>query len=72
MATQPVSAVTSLIKVVSWDGNFQDISRELTTAFDAEDYLDCIKNLRARNIEPAAYINNLDKVSSCLILKHRV
>jgi len=72
MATQPVSAVTSLIKVVSWDGNFRDISSELTSAFDAEDYLDCIENLRARNIEPVTYINNLDKVNSCSILKHRV
>jgi len=64
-ATQVVSASTSLIKVVGWDGTSQDIKQELTAAFDAKDYLDCIKNLRAQNIEPLSYINSLDKVGSC-------
>ena len=62
--TQAVSASTSLIKIAAWDGTSHDIKQVLTSAFDATDYLDCIKNLRERNIDPLSYINNLDKVSS--------
>jgi len=58
------TSVSSLIKVVNWDGESQDIYWVVTTAFDAEDYLDCIRNLRERGIDPVPYINNLDKVSS--------
>jgi hypothetical protein len=65
----PLSAAVSLVKVANWDGESQDIDRVLTTAFEANEYLDCIKNLRALNIEPLSYINGLDKVSSYLILK---
>jgi len=71
MTTRAVSASISLIKVVNWDGRSQDIYLVLTTAFEAEDYLDCIRNLRERNIDPVSYINNLDKVSSYSIPKHR-
>lgn len=62
--TQAVSASIYLVKIANWDGTSQDIKQVLTTAFDARDYLDCIKDLRARNIEPLSYINNLDKVCS--------
>jgi len=62
--TQTVSASISLIKVAKWDGKSQDITQVLTTAFDAKDYLDCIKDLPARKVDPLSYIDNLDKVSS--------
>ena len=68
MTTQAVSASTPLIRVANWDGTSRDIKQALTAAFDAKDYLDCIKNLRARNIEPLSYIDSLDKVTPCLIL----
>ena len=67
--SQAVSTLISLIKAVDWDGTSQDIKQVLTAAFDAEDYLDCIKNLRVRNIEPLSYIDGLDKVGSCSILE---
>ena len=58
------SASTSLMKVANWDGKSRDIGQVLTAAFDANEYLDCIKNLRALDIDPLSYINNLDMVSS--------
>ena len=64
VAAQAVSTSTSLMKVVEWDGMSQDINQVLATTFEAEDYLDCIKNLQTWNIDPQSYINNLDKVSS--------
>ena len=57
-----ISASVSLAEVANWNGESQDIGRILITAFGAEDYLDCIKNLQARDIDPLSYINNLDKV----------
>jgi len=60
---QAVSASVSLMKVVNW-GTSQDINQVLKTAFEAEDYLDCINNLRERNIDPLSYVNSLDKVGS--------
>ena len=65
------SASVFLEQVANWDGKTQDVYRALTAAFEAADYLDCIKNLRARNIDPPSYINSLDKVSSYSILVHR-
>jgi len=62
-----VSAKIRLTRVVDWDGASQDIKQVLTAAFEAKDYLDCIKNLRAQNIDPLSYINSLDKVGSPLI-----
>ena len=56
------TASTFLMKVANWDGESWDIDQMLTAAFNAGDYLDCIKDLRARQIEPLSYINNLDKV----------
>ena len=52
-----------LMKVANWDGMSQEIHEALTAAFEANDYLECLKDLRARRIEPQLYINNLDKVS---------
>ena len=57
-----------LMEVANWDGKSQGIDQVLTALFGTEDYLDCIKDLRARNIDPQAYINSLDKVSSSLVL----
>ena len=65
------SASIFLKKVANWDGKTQDIYRTLAAAFEAADYLDCIKNLRARNIDPLSYINSLDKVGSCSIPTHQ-
>lgn len=64
ITTQAVSASTLLNKVVHWDGSPRDIELVLNAAFDAKDYLDCILNLPARNIDPLLYINSLDKVCS--------
>ena len=66
-ASQAESASTSLKKIANWDGRSQDIYQVLSTAFGANDYLDCIKNLRARRVDPGSYINSLDKVRACQI-----
>ena len=58
-----LSASTFLMKVASWDGTSQDITQAVTTAFEADDYLPCVKDLKSRGIEPQSYINSLDKVS---------
>jgi hypothetical protein len=63
-APQPTSTSISLKKVANWDGTFQDIEQVLSTAFKAEDYLDCIKDLESHNIITQTYIDNLDKVCS--------
>ena len=70
--THSVSASSSLLKIANWDGESQDIDQALVAAFKADDYLDCIKDLQAQNIDPPSYINNLDKVNlHCSIPKHR-
>lgn len=66
MASQTNSASASLEKVANWDGKSQDIYQVLITAFEAKDYPECIKNLRAIGVDPKSYINSLDKV--CLHL----
>ncbi|KAF9646883.1 kinase-like protein [Thelephora ganbajun] len=66
MATHTASAKTSLMGIANWDGKSQDIYQVLTTAFEAKDYLDCIKDLRAQNIDPSSYINGLDKIIDSL------
>jgi serine/threonine protein kinase len=67
-ASHPLSAANFLKKVADWDGNSPDIDQTLAAAFEADDYLDCIKDLKAQNIEPLSYVNGLDKVSSYSIL----
>ena len=62
-AIHAISASSSLIKIANWDGESQGISHTLTAAFGADDYLECIKDLRVREIDPLSYIDNLDKVS---------
>jgi hypothetical protein len=62
MTTPRVPASIPLIKIMSWDGRSPDIKHVLTTAFDAEGYLDCVQNLTAHGIKPESYINRLDKV----------
>jgi len=57
------SASIFLRKVANWDGKSRDIDTALTAAFDAKDYPECIKDLRALRIDPSSYINNLDTVS---------
>ena len=44
----------------------QDAQQILTAVFTAHDYIDCIKNLPGFGIDPQAYIDGLDQVSSCL------
>ena len=61
----PASAVTSLLKIANWEGTPQEIYEALTVACSAEDYQDCIKGLKERQIDPQLYINNLDKVRLC-------
>ena len=62
MASQTVPAPLWLNDLVNSDGNSPNINQILTTAFAAGDYLDCIKNLKERGVEPLSYINSLDKV----------
>jgi hypothetical protein len=66
-----LSASIPLLKVANWDGTSQGIAQTLTAAFEADDYLHLVKNLKALDIDPQSYINNLDKVSSCPILRER-
>lgn len=65
------SAMVPLMKVVNWDGTSQDIEQALASAFEAEDYLDCVKNLGTQDVQSRSYINILDKVSSCPTPKRR-
>lgn len=69
MSAEPVSASVSLKKIADWDGNSRDIHQVLVAAFEASDYKSCVKDLRAQNIEPMSYINNLDKVGFRSILR---
>ena len=71
MTSQTDSASILLNKVVNWDGKSPDINQVLTTAFKAKDYLDCIRDLKGRGIDPVPYINNLDKVCAHLISTHQ-
>lgn len=64
-ASQP-SASVHLMSIVNWDGKSPGIKQTLAAAFQAANYLDCIRNLHAREIEPLLYINNLDKVIDTL------
>jgi len=57
------------MKIIQRDGISQDTSQALIIAFEAEDYPDFLKNLRARGIDPLSYINSLDEVSSYPICK---
>lgn len=69
-AVEPVPTVISLTEVANWDGKSQEIRNVLTTAFNAGDYPECIKNLPALHIEPQLYINKLNLVSLHSIPKH--
>ena len=62
-----MTAHYALRGIANWDGKSQGIVQVLAGAFEAGDYLDCVKNLRALNINPLSYINKLDEVSSYLI-----
>jgi len=72
VAIADTSASALLVKLSNWTGTSQDVSQVLTAAFEAEDYLDCVKDLRARNIEPLLYINSLDKVSPQSVSKYHI
>ena len=63
MASHKDSASISLRKIADWDGESQDIYEVVTAAFEAPDYLSCIKDLQAVGINAKTYINSLDKVS---------
>lgn len=46
------------------DGNsLGEITRVLATAFGAVDYLDCIRDLAGRGVDPQSYIDGLGQVS---------
>ncbi|KAF9646900.1 kinase-like protein [Thelephora ganbajun] len=60
------STKISLTKITNWNEKSGDISQMLTTAFESKDYLDCVKNLRALDIDPLSYINSLDKIIDSL------
>ena len=59
-----VSSTIPMKLIAGWDGMSQGIGRVLGTAFEAEDYLDCVEDFWPQDINPPSYINNLDKVSS--------
>lgn len=60
-----LSTSALLHRIVQWDGGPpQEINQTLTVAFGAEDYPDCVGDLKARDIDPQLYINSLDRVSS--------
>ena len=68
----PVATITNdtlgfISLIATWDGESQDASEILTTVFEAEDYMDCIENLRTTDIDPLSFVNNLDKVSPRLV-----
>jgi len=46
----------------------QDAQQVLAAAFTADDYIDCIRDLVGWNIDPQAYIDGLDQVSSGLFM----
>ena len=66
-----ISASISLLKIANWDGTSQGIAQILTAAFEADDYLYRVKNLKELDIDPQSYINSLDKVSSYPIPRER-
>ena len=63
--TNDTLALISLIAI--WDMESQGTSEILTTVFKAADYMDCIENLQAKDIDPLSFVNNLDKVSPRLV-----
>lgn len=71
-APRRLSASVLLNQVVDWDGESPEIREVLITAFGADDYLDCIKDLPARGIDPVSYINSLDKARAHTISRMRV
>jgi len=62
--TTPLSAAITLKEIAEWDGKSQEIYKALPAVFDAKDYLECIKDLKSREIDPQLYINNLNQVGS--------
>ena len=60
------SASAHLARISKKEVPPQDAQGVLTAAFTAHDYIECIENLRRRQIDPQAYIDGLDKVSSRL------
>ena len=62
MATQVVSTSDPLNKIAHRDGSPHDIEQVLNASFDANDYPECISDLRAQNTDPLLSINGLDKV----------
>jgi hypothetical protein len=59
------------MKVTNWDRISKDIEQVLATLFKAEDYPDCIKDLKTQNVDPLSYIDNLDKADSHSTLECR-
>lgn len=60
-----LSTSALLHRITQWGGGSpQEIGQVLTMAFGAEDYTDCVRDLKERDIDPQSYINSLDRVSS--------
>lgn len=62
MTAEPVSASIPLKTIAHWNEASDGVDRELTDAFEAEDYLECIRDLWEIQVVPLSYINSLDKV----------
>ena len=62
------SAAVQLTLISKNEISPQDAEHVLTAAFTAEDYSDCIKDLNGCEIDPQAYIDGLDRVSSRMLM----
>ena len=71
MTSPTVTAPLWLENIVNWGKNCPNTDQVLTTAFEAEDYLECIKDLWKRGVDPLSYINNLGNVCAYRISMHR-
>lgn len=60
--TKNTPALISLI--ANWDGKSHDTNKILTAIFD---YMNCIENLQAIDIDLLSFVNNLDKVCPRLV-----
>jgi len=60
------SALAHLSRVSKNTVSSHEAQQVLTAAFTAPDYIGCIRNLRGCRIDPQAYIDGLDQVSSRL------
>jgi len=68
---QPVSAAVRLLRIAQKAfSSPQEATEVLTAAIEAEDYLECIKDLKGHGIDQGSYIDGLDGVSLDQSLGH--